>query len=452
MNSFPSDISSALEGMRRRAISAAELGRACFRQIARLDPLLNTFITVTPDIPISAPQSTDLPLYGIPIAIKDLYETAGVLTTCGTPFFKDYVPAKDALAVEKLKRAGALLVGKTNTHEIALGVTGVNPHYGTAKNPWDLLRISGGSSSGSAAAVAAGMCLAALGTDTGGSIRIPASLCGVVGLKPTFGRISLRGVFPLSWNLDHVGPLTRSVKDAAILLQVLAGYDPLDPVFADVPVDDYLARLDEGVAGWKVALADGEYVAESDPEVLAAFSAAARTFELLGAKVEKVEVGFLREAARANTVMIQADAAAIHRERILQQPEIFGEDVRQRLQTGAALPATDYALARRTQTETRRRFEQLFADYDILLTPSTPIAAPLIEGNDAIEQARRLTHFTSSFNLAGLPALSLPCGFTADGLPVGLQIVSQAWAEAKVLRASQAFEQATKWHKKSAGI
>jgi aspartyl-tRNA(Asn)/glutamyl-tRNA(Gln) amidotransferase subunit A len=296
------------------------------------------------------------------------------------------------------------------------------------------------------------MCVAALGTDTGGSIRIPASLCGVVGLKATFGRISLRGIFPLSWNLDHAGPLTRSVRDAAILLQVLAGYDALDPVSADVPVDDYLAGLDDGVKGWKVALADGEYVAESDPEVLGAFSAAAKVFESLGAKIEKVDVDFLREAALANSLMTQADGAAIHRERISQHPEIFGEDVRQRLQTGAAFTSTEYILARRVQAETRRRFEQLFASYDVLLIPTTPIAAPLIEGNDALEQARRLTRFTSCFNLTGLPALSLPCGFTKNGLPIGLQIVSKAWAECKVLRAGHAFEQATEWHKKSARI
>lgn len=446
MNSFPSDISSALQAMRRGEISAAELSQACFRRIERLNPLTNAFITVTPDSLIPGPQSTKLPLYGIPVAIKDLYETAGILTTCGTPFFRDNIPLKDALAVEKLKEAGAVLVGKTNTHEIALGVTGVNPHYGAVKNPWDLARVSGGSSSGSAVAVAAGMCLAALGTDTGGSIRIPASLCGVVGLKPTFGRISLRGIFPLSWNLDHAGPLTLSVKDAAILLQILAGYDPLDPASADAPVDDYTDGLQGGVKGWKVALADGNYVAESDPQVLAAFDAAAKVFESLGAQIEKVNMDFLAEAAHANTLMILADAAAVHRERISNHPEIFGEDVRLRLQTGAASTSTEYVLARRTQTETRRRFEQLFAAYDVLLIPATPIAAPLIEGSDAIEQARRLTRFTSCFNLTGLPALCLPCGYTDSGLPIGLQVVSKAWAENKILRAGHAFEEATDWH------
>lgn len=451
MNSFPADISSALAALRAGTLSADELGRACFERIERLNPHINAFITVCEPAPLNG-ADRQLPLYGIPVAIKDLYETAGTLTTCGTPFFKDHVPEKDALTVETLKKAGATIVGKTNTHEIALGVTGVNPHYGTVRNPWDTTRITGGSSSGSAAAVASGMCLAALGTDTGGSIRIPASLCGVVGLKPTFGRISLRGIFPLSWNLDHAGPLTRSVRDAALLLQLLAGYDPLDPISADVPVDDFSAALQGGVKGWKVALADGAYVAETDAEVLAAFQAAAKVFETLGARVEQVDMEFMRQVAPANTLMTQADGAAIHRERISQHPELFGEDVRQRLQTGAAFSSTEYILARRTQAEARRRFEQLFADYDILLTPSTPIAAPLIEGNDAIEQSRRLTRFTSTFNLTGLPVISLPCGFTQSGLPIGLQVVSKAWAEAAVLRAAYAFEQATEWHQKTAGL
>ena len=452
MISFPADISSALVALRHGRLSTADLRQACLDRIERLNPLLNAFITVTPDAPPISQQNINSPLYGIPIALKDLYETAGTLTTAGTPFFKDTIPQKDAQVVEKLKAAGAFLVGKTNTHEIALGVTGVNPHYGAVRNPWDATRISGGSSSGSAAAVASGMCLAALGTDTGGSIRIPASLCGVVGLKPTFGRISLRGIHPLSWNLDHAGPLTRSVQDAALLLQVLAGYDPLDPASADVPVDDYLAGVAAGVRGFRVALAGGDYIAESDPEVLAAYHQAAGVFEALGAQVEKVDVEFMRQAALANSQMTQADAAAVHRERISQQPAMFGEDVRQRLQTGAALSATEYILARRIQSETRRRLEQLFNAYDILLTPATPIAAPLIAGTDAIEQSRRLTRFTSTFNLAGLPALALPCGFTRSGLPIGLQIIAKAWSETRVLQAGHAFEQATPWHEKSAGI
>lgn len=421
--------------------SAADLTEACLHQIERLNPTINAFLTIIRPSTARLRRSAQDVLAGIPVAVKDLYYTAGIRTTAGTRHFADFVPEEDAVAVRKLKEAGAILLGKTNTHEIALGVTNVNPNFGNCRNPWDTNRITGGSSGGSAAAVASGMALAALGTDTGGSIRIPASLCGVVGLKPTYGRVSLRGVFPLSWNLDHAGPLTRSVQDAALLLQVLAGYDELDPGSANVPVDDYLAHLDEGVAGWRVALAVGDYIADSDPEVRTAVRAAAEVFQSLGAHVEEVEIEWLREAALANSLMTQADGAAFHRERLQTQPELFGADIRQRLEMGAAYTSSEYALARRKQAEARRQAEILFQSYDALLLPSTPITAPLIEGNDALEQARRLTRFTAPFNLTGLPALSLPCGFSTTGmLPIGLQIVGGHWQEVRLLRAAQAYE------------
>ena len=433
----------------RREITAADLTEACFRQIERLDPVLNAFITVLASEEVISDQSSvisDGLLWGIPLALKDLYETAGIRTTAGSKFFADYIPVEDAFVVQKLRSAGAVILGKTNMHEIALGVTGVNPHYGACRNPWDAARITGGSSSGSAVALAAGMCLGALGTDTGGSIRIPASLCGVVGLKPTYGRVSLRGVIPLSWNLDHAGPMARSVRDVALLLQVIAGYDPLDPKSADVPVGEYIAHLGGGVKGWRVALAAGEYVEASDPEVLAAVNAAAQIFKELGAQVERVDMDWLSDLAQANTRMTQADAAAYHRQRLAAHHDWFGADVRQRLETGAALTSSEYALARRTQAEGRRHCEQLFEKFDVLLLPTTPIPAPPIEGTQAVEAALHLTRFTAPFNLTGLPALSLPCGFTSAGLPIGLQIISGPWKEAKVLRAGHAFEQATEWH------
>lgn len=424
--------------------SATDLTEACLRQIERLNPTINAFLTIIRPSTAQLRRSAQDVLAGIPVAVKDLYYTAGIRTTAGSRFFADFVPEEDAVAVRKLKEAGAILLGKTNTHEIALGVTNVNPNFGNCRNPWDTNRITGGSSGGSAAAVASGMAMAALGTDTGGSIRIPASLCGVVGLKPTYGRVSLRGVFPLSWNLDHAGPLTKSVQDAALLLQVLAGYDELDPGSANVSVDDYLAHLDEGVKGWRVMLAVGDYIADSDPEVLASVRAAAEVFQSLGAQVEEVEIEWLREAALANSLMTQADGAAFHRERLQTQPELFGADIRQRLEMGAAYTSSEYALARRKQAEARRQAEILVQKYDVLLLPSTPITAPLIEGNDALEQARRLTRFTAPFNLTGLPALSLPCGFSSTGMPIGLQIVSGHWQEARLLRAAQAYENVTR--------
>ena len=421
------------------------LTEACARQIERLNPWLNAFVTVIPPTAVSNQRSTGQ-LAGIPIAVKDLFETKDVRTTAGSLFFKDYVPTEDAVAVQKLKEAGAVIMGKTNTHEIALGVTTVNPHYGVTRNPWDMTRIPGGSSGGSAVAVASGMSLAALGSDTGGSIRIPASLCGVVGLKPTFGRVSVRGVFPLSWNLDHVGPLTHSVKDAGLILQVIAGYDADDPFCVNHPMDDYLAQIEDGVKGWCIALAVGSFIEGADAEVLQAVQQAGKVFEKLGAKIEIVDMSFLRQAAQANGLMTPADGAAYHRERLADAPEKFGADVRLRLETGRNFTSTEYILARRTQTEMKRRMEIFFEQYDLLILPSTPITAPLIEGSDAVEQARRLTRFTAPFNLTGLPALSVPCGFSKDGLPIGLQIVSRAWNESSVLRAGAAYQRETDWH------
>lgn len=451
-------ISSALELLQQEKISVQELVEACSRQIERLNPQLNAFITVlepgkalAAQAPASEERSANR-LRGIPIAIKDLFETAGVRTTAGSKFFADHIPQEDAFVVEKLKEAGAVLLGKTNTHEIALGVTGDNPHFGTARNPWDPARVPGGSSSGSAIAVATGMALGALGTDTGGSIRIPASLCGVVGLKPTFGRVSLRGVFPLSWNLDHVGPLTRSVKDAALLLQVIAVYDPLDPASVKMLTGDYLNHLDDPVRGRKIAFATGKFIETSDPEVLEAVRQTIGVFQSMGCAVREVDMSWLRDAALANKLMTQSDGAAVHRDRLSEHPEMFGDDIRRRLEDGANTSSTEYILARRTQAEMKKRFEQFFEEYDFLITPTTPIAAPTIEGHDAVEQAARLTRFTAPFNLTGLPALSIPCGITKVGLPIGLQIVSRPWGEYKVLNLGHVFEQATEWHNEGAGM
>lgn len=451
-------ISKAREGLREQKFSPRDLAEACSRQIERLNPKLNAFITVIdPQDAVNAqlpgnnaPASNAL--RGIPIALKDLFDTAGIRTTAGSKFFAEHIPEQDAFVVEKLKQAGAIIVGKTNTHEIALGVTGNNPHYGTARNPWDPTRIPGGSSAGSAIAVATGMALGALGTDTGGSIRIPASLCGVVGFKPTFGRVSLRGVFPLSWNLDHVGPLAKCVRDAALLLQVISVYDPVDPASIKMLSGDYLSHLVDDVTGRKIALGIGKFVETSDSQVLEAVQQTTKVFASLGCKVQDVNVDWLREAARANKIMTQSDGAAVHRDRLKEHPEMFGEDIRRRLEDGANTSSTDYILARRTQAEVKKRFEQFFESYDFLILPSTPIAAPTVEGHDAVEQAGRLTRFTAPFNLAGLPALSLPCGFTKEGLPIGLQIVARAWAEAKVLNVGYAFEQATAWHKHTPAI
>ncbi|HKG52972.1 MAG TPA: amidase, partial [Anaerolineales bacterium] len=401
-------LSSALELLRGKKVSSQEIAEACYRQIEKLNPTLNAFITV---IELQDALNAQLPagngsssttLRGIPIAIKDLFDTAGIRTSAGSKFFAENIPREDAFVVEKLKQAGALIVGKTNTHEIALGVTGNNPHYGTARNPWDTVRIPGGSSSGSAIAVATGMALGALGTDTGGSIRIPASLCGIVGFKPTFGRVSVRGVFPLSWNLDHVGPLAKCVKDAAAILQVISIYDPIDPASIKMLTGDYLGHLLDDVTGRKIALGVGDYIESADSEVLNAVRESVQVFETVGCKVQEVNLDWMQEAALANKTMTQSDGAAVHRDRLREHPEMFGEDIRRRLEDGAKTTSTEYILARRAQAEVRKRFEQFFESYDFLITPTTPIAAPTIEGHDAVEQAGRLTRFTAPFNLVGL--------------------------------------------------
>jgi aspartyl-tRNA(Asn)/glutamyl-tRNA(Gln) amidotransferase subunit A len=450
----------AIERIRKGELSPVELTRAHLERIERLDAKLNSFITVIADQALQRARWAEVEmtrkpttrteplgsLHGIPLALKDLYETLGVRTTHGSRFYADYVPERDALAVKRLYSAGAVLLGKTNMHEIALGLTNINPHYGPCRNPWALDRIPGGSSGGSAAALAAGMCMGSLGSDTGGSIRVPASLCGIVGLKPTYGRVSLRGVIPLSWNLDHAGPMARRVIDVALLLQVIAGYDPEDPYSANKPVDDYTKHIRDGVEGWRVGFVEGEYFEKSVPEIRQAVGQAADVFSQLGARVEPVRLTSIRQAARASGLMVISDAAALHRDRLQDCPEVFGDDVLQRLTSGAGVSSTDYIIARRTQTIMRWEMKRLFESYDILLIPATAVPAFPIEGLDSIEQARLLTRYTSPFNLVGLPALSLPCGYTAEGLPIGLQLVARHWGEAQLLRAAYAYENATEWH------
>lgn len=433
--------------IKSKEVHASDVASACYSTIERLNPILNAYITVIPPEKNVLPSNSSMPLFGIPIAVKDLYDTKGIRTTGGSKFFAENIPNEDAFTIKKIKKSGGLINGKTNTHEIALGVTNNNPHFGACKNPWDIKRTPGGSSGGSAVAVATGMSLAALGTDTGGSIRIPASLCGVVGLKPTYGRVSLRGILPLSWNLDHAGPITKKVEDAALMLQVMGGYDEEDPTSIKTLPGDYISHLKDKMEGRKIALGIGNFIEEkTDPEVLDAVRQAAKVFEEQGAIVEEVNLDFLLEAALANALMTTADAAAFHRERMKEHIDWFGADVRQRLEMGAGYTSSEYILARRKQVEIKRRCEALLDQYDVLLLPTTPITAPLIEGEDAIERARLLTRFTSPFNLTGLPALSLPCGFSKENLPIGLQIVSRAWNESGVLRAGFNYQQATTWH------
>jgi aspartyl-tRNA(Asn)/glutamyl-tRNA(Gln) amidotransferase subunit A len=442
----------AAQLLEKKEISPVELTLAHLERIQQLDTQLDAFITITPELALQQAYLAEQQirqgsyksgLHGVPLGLKDLFETEGIRTTAGSTFFAEYIPDADAAVVQKLKGAGAILLGKLNMHEIALGVTNENPHYGDCCNPWDLQCITGGSSGGNAAALAAGLCMGALGTDTGGSIRIPASLCGVVGLKPTYGRVSLRGVIPLSWNLDHAGPMARCVRDVAILLQAIAGYDPQDAWSVNVPLDDYLTPLGEDLNGWRIALASDSYFTDHevvDSDVLQAMHRAAAVFESLGASVEGVAFPNAREAAMANGLITPSDAAAFHHQRLAENPQGFGSDVLKRLRTGAAYTSTEYSLARRMQTILRCQFNEFLDEFDLLITPTTPTSAPQRGSADAVERARQLTRFTAPFNLTGLPALSIPCGWSSKKMPIGLQLIGKAWAERKVLWAAELYE------------
>jgi aspartyl-tRNA(Asn)/glutamyl-tRNA(Gln) amidotransferase subunit A len=459
-------VADAVRLIRKCELSPVELTLAHLERIERVEPQINSYITLDAEHALKRARQAERelvrgetgagqplgPLHGVPLAVKDLFDTEGLRTTVGTSFFAGRVPQQDAEAVRRLRAAGAVFLGKTNLHEIALGLTTVNPHYGACHNPWALERVAGGSSGGSAAAVAARLCLGALGSDTGGSIRSPASLCGVVGLKPTYGRVSLRGAYPLSWNLDHAGPMARSALDAALLLRVLAGYDSEDPFSQNLPGEDYAAGIKGGVKGWRVALAEGEYFGRTQPEIRALVQQAARVFEDLGAIVEPVEPPGMYDLALANGTMVVSDAAVLWAEQLRDQPDGFGADVRERLQRGAATPLGEYIRARRQQSLGRRQFEQFFNRFELLLLPTTPVTAPPIEGPDALEMARLLTRYTAPFNLTGLPALSIPCGFTAEGLPVGLQLVGRPWAEAALLRAASIYEYTTHWFERQPAL
>ncbi|HEX9496142.1 MAG TPA: amidase [Candidatus Limnocylindria bacterium] len=449
----------AVAALRRRAVSPLELTEASLARIAAREPELNAFITVTA---ADARQRagtvrSDAPLAGAPLALKDLFDVAGVPTTAGSVIFKTNVPGEDSAVAQRLFAAGAVDLGKTNLHEWAFGVTTDNPHFGPTRNPWSLDRIPGGSSGGNGAALVAGECFGAIGSDTGGSIRIPAALCGVVGLKPTYGRISLRGAIPLAWSLDHAGPMARTVRDAALLLQLLAGFDADDPVSADVPVDDYLADIEGGVRGLRIGVVRGRFfarLAESEqpaPAVAAAIEAAVDVLSREGAQIDAVELPRTDELRGTQLVIIGTEAAAYHRERIAAQRASFGTDVAQRIELGLTRSGPDYAAARRTRDELRRVYAGALDRWDAILLPTTPLTAPRRDGQDAVAAAATLTAYTSPFNLTGLPAISIPCGFDANGLPIGLQLVARPWAEARLLRVARAYERATSWHERRPG-
>ena len=455
LEGLPDNLADLGRALKEGEASPVEVTEAVLGRIEERDGELNSFVTVAPERAMEAAGRADREiragryrgaLHGVPLGVKDLISTAGVRTTMGSAFFEDHVPDLDAKVVRKLEGSGAIVVGKTNTHEFAYGTTGDRSRFGPVGNPHDPFRISGGSSSGSAAAAAAGLVYGALGTDTGGSIRIPAALCGAVGMKSTFGRVSKRGVFPLAWTLDHVGPITRTVGDNAILFNTLAGHDPDDPYSARRDPEDFARDLGRGIGGGVVGSPSGFYFERLDEEVAERVGEAIEVFRGLGAEVRPVEVPLLREALDAQRLVLAAEAYAVHAERLRTEPEKFDEEVRERVAAGEALRAHEYAEAQRTKLSSLRAFDRVLEGVDVLLTPTVPIPATEI-GQRKVTIAGReepirasLNRLTGPTNLNGLPSLSVPCGRTASGLPVGLQLVGRLFGEATLYRYGHAFE------------
>lgn len=434
-----------------------EVTRECLSRIEQRNPTLNAFITVLAEWAMQEAKTAEAeiilgqwrgPLHGIPIALKDLIDTAGVRTTAASALYKDRIPMRDAEVVRRLREAGAVILGKNNLHEFAYGGSSLVSYFGDVHNPWNVRRIAGGSSGGSAAAVAAGLAYAAIGTDTAGSIREPAALCGCVGLKPTYGRVSSRGVIPLSLWLDHVGPLAATVEDAAIVLQAIAGYDAGDITAADVPVADYVSAMRESVKALRVGVPRGYFFDDLDPEVASAMEHALRGISTLVAEIKEVQLD-----VPTDRTLQAAESYAYHAENVAKSSELYQPETLRRIRSGEKISAAEYIQRHRELEEARRRIGEVFADVDVLVTPTMPIPAPAIADLKANPAALRpaelkLLRNTRPFNVWGLPAISVPCGFTQNGLPIGLQIAGPHWREDLVLQLAHAYEQATAWHKR----
>jgi aspartyl-tRNA(Asn)/glutamyl-tRNA(Gln) amidotransferase subunit A len=440
--------------LHKKEVSPVELTRDCLERIEKLNPKLNAFITVTPESARQEARTAEAeiargewrgPLHGVPISLKDLIDTAGVRTTAASALHKDRVPNQDAEVVRRLRQAGAVILGKNNLHEFAYGGSSLVSFFGDTHNPHNPALIAGGSSGGSAAAVTAGLCYAAIGSDTAGSIRLPAALCGCVGLKPTYGRISARGVIPLSWSLDHVGPIARSVSDAAIVLQAIAGYDALDIASANVPVEDYVSGLPNETKRLRVGIPREYFFDDLNEEISAAVENAIATIRTLVAEVREVRLSDSKIDIPADRVVQLAESHAYHAENIARTPELYQPETLRRIRLGENISAAEYMVRRRELDEARRQAHEIFADIDVLITPTSPIPAPAIADLKKDPEALRpaeleLLRNTRPFNVWGLPTISIPCGVTKAGLPIGLQIAAPPWREDLALKLAYAYE------------
>ncbi|MBM3940082.1 MAG: amidase [SAR202 cluster bacterium] len=457
-------IAKAARAIEQRRVSPVELTKAYLDRIERLNPAINAYVTVTAERALSDARKAERemakgrhrgPLHGVPIGLKDLYDTAGIPTSYGAKAFIGNVPRRDSTAARLLAEAGAVLLGKLNTHELAFGVTTDNPHFGATRNPWDPTRVPGGSSGGSAAAVAAGLAAGALGSDTGGSIRNPAAFCGVTGLKPTFGRASKAGIGMLSWVNDHPGPIARTVEDVALLLRVIAGYDPDDFATVPVPVPNYAWRLRKGVRGLCVGVPRKFFFERLDPDIDRAAEEALRELRRLGATLREINLAG-RGVGDAGPILfdiVMAEARDRYADMVERDLDLLGEDVRDYFRSPETT-GVQVAAALRKKHEATQVVRRALEEVDLMVMPTSPVLPPRIGQKTVLHGGKQepllfaVSRNTGLFNVAGVPALAVPCGFSRDGLPISLQIVGRPFDEAMVLALGHAYQRATDWHER----
>ena len=446
-----------------RELSPVEVIDAHLARIEATEGALNSFITLLPEEARAAARRAEAeiqsgnyrgPLHGIPVGLKDLFNTGGVRTTSGTRIFDDYVPQEDCTVAARFHRAGAILLGKLNMHPFAYGPTGENADYGHMHNPWNPEMVTGGSSGGSGSAAAAGQCTITMGSDTGGSVRIPASLCGIVGFKPTYGLVSRHGLTALSWSLDHPGPMVRTVEDAALAMNAIAGYDPRDVATVNRPVEDYPAALTGDIRGLRIGAPREFFDGPMDPEVSEAVRLALGQLEDLGAVVVEVSLPMFQYAQVISGTILMTEAAQYHRELLAREGDKIYPPVRLRLEAGLFVGGADYLKAQQARSAFNREARRLLEEVDLLAGPTEPVTAPPIlapqvqAGEATMGTTAALTHYTRPYNITGFPAVSVPCGFSRAGLPIGLQLAGRPFEDGTVMRAAHAYEQATDWSRR----
>jgi aspartyl-tRNA(Asn)/glutamyl-tRNA(Gln) amidotransferase subunit A len=448
--------------IQNRELSPVEVTVAALERIEEVDARLNSFIRVNGERARMAAEGAERsiaagyhlgPLHGVPVALKDLVNVRGEVSSAGSKVLSDFVPGEDSAVAARLRAAGAIFVGRLNMHEFAYGVTTDNPHYGAARNPWDTDRTPGGSSGGSGASVAARLCYGAVGTDTGCSVRLPAAFNGIVGIRPTIGRVSNHGITPLAWTLDTAGPLCRTVEDCALMLAAMAGYDARDPQTANVPVPDYLDDIERGLEGVRVAIIEDFTLLGLQDGVRSATEAALKELEAGGAQVREVPISDLEPSISALLTVDIAEPSAYHAAWLREHPETYGDDVRALLEVGELYLATHYIQAQRYRSVIHERFADVLRDHDAIITPTVPFTAPpvgatdiTLETGETLDIISAVMRYNALPPLTGMPALSVPCGFSDNGLPIGMQVIGDAFDEGMMLRIAHGYQQRTDWH------